>query len=245
MENEIAEEQKAMRPTAKSPLNPGFGSRSKEHVVKSPFTRFANHKEHKEQPHIKAARLHIGMLRSPQDEISELERTKKELDHMRMREIEHVQQIEVLKSMLRRQEGHIRALKTENSRLKHQSRLQPSYDDTELLLALQLSAAECGVESQIQIGVDPDTMSYEQLLELGEQIGSVSVGLTPKQFADLKEEVSEMQISTCSICQTDIERGQLFKRLPSCTHLHHSECIWQWFQKKNECPVCKASAIAK
>lgn len=144
--------------------------------------------------------------------------------------------------MLKRQDLHLRSIKHENSRLKHSFRRRPSYEDPELLLALQLSAAESAVD--IQAGVDPDRMSYEQLLELGEQIGIVSVGLTPRQFAELNEEVCDTQTSTCSICQLDIEPGQLFKRLPECSHLHHSDCIGQWLRNKNVCPVCKASAIA-
>lgn len=244
MENEIAEEHKAIRPATKSPLNPGFSARTKEHNAKTPFTRYANHKE---QVQMRAARLHIGMLRSSQDDSAEGERIKKELDMLRTRDIEHTQvilrqQIGVLKAMLKRQESQLRALKTENTTLKLQSRHQPSYDDTELLLALQLSAAESGIESQM--GVDLDTMTYEQLLELGDHIGTVSVGLTPIQMARLKEEVSEEQGSTCSICQLDIDEGHLFKRLPACSHLHHSECIEQWLRSKNVCPVCKATAIA-
>jgi hypothetical protein len=240
MEHEIAEEYKAKRPASKSPLNPGFSSRAREHSIKTPFARYA---QHKEAVQIKAAKLHIGMLRAAQVEESELDRVKKELEQYKQRageqqEVQTRQAIASMKTMLRRQETHIRALRQENSRLKHESRIH-AYDDTQLALALQLSAAECRGQ------LNPDLMSYEQLLELGEQIGAVSVGLSSKQFAGLEEEVSEATQSTCSICQTDIEVGHKFKRLPLCPHLHHTDCIRQWFEHKNACPVCKVSAITR
>jgi hypothetical protein len=246
MENEIAEEQKAMQTSPKTSLSTGLSSRSKEHILKTPFGR---HPHSREAAHIRAAKLHLGMYRSAQEEGSELERLKKELEHYMRRDIEHVQvrptqQIESLKSTLRRQETHFRVLKEENERLQQQTMIpQATYDDTELLLALQLSAAESGVQTQFIY--DPDQMSYEQLIELGDQIGSVSVGLTPAQFEGLRERVCDSVLTTCSICQTDIDTGDCYICLPACPHLHHTECVKQWFQHKNACPVCKASAIAK
>jgi hypothetical protein len=240
MEHDIAEEYKAKRPASKSPLNPGFSLRAREHSIKTPYARYAQHREAVQK---KAAKMHIGMLQAAQKEGSELDRVKRELEQYKQRaeeqqEVQTRQAIAYMQTMLRRQDSQIKALRHQNSRLKHESRIHAD-DDTQLALALRLSAAECGGQ------LDPDLMSYEELLELGEQIGAVSVGLSPKQFAYLVEEVSEATQSICSICQTDIEAGDKFKRLPLCPHLHHTECIRQWFELKNACPVCKVSAITR
>lgn len=232
MENEVAEEHKALRPAAMPLLYLGYASRNKEHVVKSPFTRYPS-------------RAALSKGRKELDYKAELEQVKKTLEAFTIRDTQ-LQQVlpsqkaAALRALLGRREEQIKALLTENARLKRQARYQVAYDDTELLLALQLSAEEFRSERR----VDPDLLSYEQLLELGEQIGTVSVGLTQEQFGALEGGVSSTGQSTCSICQTDIEIGQSFKRLPWCAHDHHTECIGQWLQHKNTCPVCKASALA-
>lgn len=89
MENEVAEEHKAMLPSVKSPLYHGL-SHTREHIAKTPFTRYPNPQIHSQ---VKAAKLHIGMLRSLQDDPSELERMKEELAYLRMRDVEHLQVI--------------------------------------------------------------------------------------------------------------------------------------------------------
>lgn len=42
----------------------------------------------------------------------------------------------------------------------------------------------------------------------------------------------------CVICLTDFQEGDKAIILP-CTHLFHSECIRNWFQRNNTCPICK------
>jgi hypothetical protein len=232
MENDVAEEHKALRPAAMPLLYLGLASRNKEHVVKSPFARYPTR-----------AALCKGQEEEAQK--AELEQVKKTLEYYTRRDTQlqqvlTTQKTDALRALLGRKEEQIKALLTENARLKRQARHRRAYDDTELLLALQLSAEEFRGEGR----GDPDLMSYEQLLELGEQMGTVSVGLSQEQFGALEGGVSSTGQSTCSICQTDIETGQSFKRLPWCAHDHHTECIGQWLQHKNTCPVCKASALA-
>jgi hypothetical protein len=40
-------------------------------------------------------------------------------------------------------------------------------------------------QAEYEHDIDPDQMTYEELLELEEKIGSVSRGLTPQQLAQL------------------------------------------------------------
>lgn len=42
----------------------------------------------------------------------------------------------------------------------------------------------------------------------------------------------------CVICLTDFENGDKTIVLP-CIHLFHYDCIVQWFESHNSCPVCK------
>lgn len=40
----------------------------------------------------------------------------------------------------------------------------------------------------------------------------------------------------CAICLEDIGTGS---RLKNCKHVYHTECIREWFKKKQNCPVCR------
>jgi len=42
----------------------------------------------------------------------------------------------------------------------------------------------------------------------------------------------------CVVCLTKYENNDKAIILP-CTHLFHSDCIKDWFNKQNTCPICK------
>jgi hypothetical protein len=91
--------------------------------------------------------------------------------------------------------------------------------------------------------IDPDSMSYEQLLELEEKIGKVNNGMKQEAISKIpfKEfrgaEEKEMG-KKCSICQCDYEEGEKFKELP-CKHDYHMNCIDKWLLTNKHCPICK------
>ncbi|RVW55369.1 putative E3 ubiquitin-protein ligase HIP1 [Vitis vinifera] len=70
-----------------------------------------------------------------------------------------------------------------------------------------------------EMHLDIDSMSYEELLALGEHIGSVSTG--SEEYAD------------------DDGVGNL-----DCGHVYHVACIKEWLAQKNSCPICKNTALA-
>ncbi|KAL6339062.1 hypothetical protein AAG906_024213 [Vitis piasezkii] len=73
-----------------------------------------------------------------------------------------------------------------------------------------------------EMHLDIDSMSYEELLALGEHIGSVSTGLSEEEeYAD------------------DDGVGNL-----DCGHVYHVACIKEWLAQKNSCPICKNTALA-
>eukprot|EP00995_Heteronema_vittatum_P011675 NODE_739_length_1201_cov_544.653646_g479_i1.p1 GENE.NODE_739_length_1201_cov_544.653646_g479_i1~~NODE_739_length_1201_cov_544.653646_g479_i1.p1 ORF type:complete len:250 (-),score=81.45 NODE_739_length_1201_cov_544.653646_g479_i1:452-1141(-) len=43
---------------------------------------------------------------------------------------------------------------------------------------------------------------------------------------------------TCLVCQDDMRKGQLGRRL-YCCHLFHAKCIERWLDQNPSCPVCK------
>ncbi|KAG0502547.1 hypothetical protein HPP92_002619 [Vanilla planifolia] len=106
-----------------------------------------------------------------------------------------------------------------------------------------------------ELRMDIDNMSYEDLLALEEQMGSVSTGLTDEALTKCLKRVDFKQPSSasgfrgcvpdeksCSICQEECVDGEEIGIL-ECEHCFHAACIEQWLRLKNWCPICKASAL--
>ncbi|KAM7484842.1 hypothetical protein LguiA_000851 [Lonicera macranthoides] len=93
--------------------------------------------------------------------------------------------------------------------------------------------------------VDPDELSYEELLALGEVVGTESRGLSADTIASLTSMNYKTQSSqggssdTCVICRFDYEDDDTLTVL-SCKHSYHSECINNWLQINKVCPICSA-----
>ncbi|CAI9096130.1 OLC1v1032210C1 [Oldenlandia corymbosa var. corymbosa] len=100
-----------------------------------------------------------------------------------------------------------------------------------------------------------DSALYEELLILSEKIGYVGTGLSeeeilgclcifkPSEFVSGPLLISIDKEWKCSICQEGCRTIDSIGRL-GCGHCHHIDCIKQWLQLKNECPVCKTAPIA-
>lgn len=91
--------------------------------------------------------------------------------------------------------------------------------------------------------VDPDELSYEELIALGEVVGTESRGLSADTIASLasinykSQGIQEGTSDSCVICRLDYEDGDSLTVL-SCKHLYHPECINNWLQINKVCPVC-------
>jgi len=97
--------------------------------------------------------------------------------------------------------------------------------------------------------VDPDNMSYEELIALGEAVGTESRGLSAQAIAalpgfthvsDPKDGINSQE--QCVVCRHEYEEGDAMLTLP-CKHKYHSECIQQWLQINKVCPVCSAEVL--
>ena len=100
------------------------------------------------------------------------------------------------------------------------------------------------------MGPNPDRMTYEQLLELGEAQGKVSRGLTREQIENnLAEPVAydsadtaRMSEKQCLICMEQFQEGAMVRILP-CKHLYDTECIEEWLAKERRCPLCSKDPL--
>ncbi|EOY21128.1 RING/U-box superfamily protein, putative isoform 2 [Theobroma cacao] len=104
--------------------------------------------------------------------------------------------------------------------------------------------------------LDIDSMSYEQLLELGDKIGYVNTGLKEDEISrclrkikgsimnELPPNLHTHVDKKCSICQEEYEADEEMGKL-YCGHSFHIQCIKQWLVQKNTCPVCKTEAATR
>ncbi|MCO5563453.1 hypothetical protein L7F22_017095 [Adiantum nelumboides] len=92
--------------------------------------------------------------------------------------------------------------------------------------------------------VDPDAMSYEELMGLTEALGAQNKGLTPKEIRMLSVKkykrccFRSSKEEQCVICQQQYQRGDSIIFLPSCKHTYHKKCIRKWLEIKKMCPIC-------
>ena len=118
-------------------------------------------------------------------------------------------------------------------------------DDIAFNEALQEEFAIQAVNQQIidELCPNPDAMTYEQLLQLEDNVGNVSKGLSAQQFEKLpitkykKEKYSEN--FQCIICMEEFNEGEKVKLLP-CGHIFHPNSIKEWLMKQKSCPFCKS-----
>ena len=88
-----------------------------------------------------------------------------------------------------------------------------------------------------------DEMTYEQLLELEEQMGSVSNGLTEEEIKSLKHDKfikNKYLEDKCIICQYNFKELESVVGL-SCKHCFHFACLKPWIEKQHYCPLCKSN----
>lgn len=97
--------------------------------------------------------------------------------------------------------------------------------------------------------IDPDELSYEELVDLGEIIGEESKGLPAEEISsclrlfECQSVNSQTPINRCVICQVDYEEGEMLVALP-CDHSYHLDCISKWLQIKKICPICSTEVSA-
>ncbi|KAI5059275.1 hypothetical protein GOP47_0025594 [Adiantum capillus-veneris] len=126
--------------------------------------------------------------------------------------------------------------------------LEDSDDQEQLMIMLSLqerpqTAPQIDRDVR-QDDVDPDAMSYEELMGLTEVLGAQNKGLTPEEIRMLSVKkykrccFRSSKEEQCVICQQQYQRGDSIIPLPSCKHTYHKKCIRKWLEIKKVCPIC-------
>jgi hypothetical protein len=141
----------------------------------------------------------------------------------------------------------IQALKKKYSKYKHYLK-HTIYDQGDEEFMKEKSEEEYAlraVEQQImdEICPNPDKMSYEQLLQLEEEVGSVNKGLTKEKIKKIPVKPFHKALFDdnldCIICMEKFEENEKVKQL-LCGHIFHGDCIDKWLEKEKKCPFCKS-----
>lgn len=109
--------------------------------------------------------------------------------------------------------------------------------------------------------------TYEDLLNLQELIGQVKPQVTTKEELDKHDDqLFELKLTPtdttflsksshevlcrescpdrCQICLTGYENNDIVRKLSSCDHFYHRDCIDTWLLKgKNNCPLCRSKGV--
>ncbi|CAH0520828.1 unnamed protein product [Peronospora belbahrii] len=133
------------------------------------------------------------------------------------------------------QEENIAAYEEYEARLFRESVEQDHNQATSSMLSRLVSQ---------QRNIDPDNMTYEELLRLGEEVGDV-------KKERWREVAFQVLLSlpthywthghgedTCIICQYNFMPNDRAMTLP-CAHVFHEDCVGGWIRENNSCPLCK------
>ena len=186
-------------------------------------------------------------LKKKKADLMELTKLTEENIALKNTLIEQEQLLKQLHNLFIHNYNKINSLKKKYSKYKHYLKYT-IYDGSEEEHLKEKSEEEYAlraVEQQImdEICPNPDKMSYEQLLQLEEDVGIVNKGLS-------KEKIKKIPIKPfhkalfddnldCIICMEKFEENEKVKQL-LCGHIFHGDCIDKWLEKEKKCPFCKA-----
>ncbi|KAF8369541.1 hypothetical protein HHK36_019818 [Tetracentron sinense] len=96
-----------------------------------------------------------------------------------------------------------------------------------------------------QDNIDLDNMTYEELLDLGEAVGTQSRGLSQELISSLPISKfksgffsrKKSQGERCVICQMEYKKSERQITLP-CKHVYHAGCGTRWLSINKACPIC-------
>lgn len=169
-------------------------------------------------------------------------KTKKlsELEALTSKVTNTINEITSYNSNLRKEVDRLEtAIASKKRLLQNQNRLASSREVLEnYLLSIMMQMRE---ESEANNYPNPDNMTYEELLELEEKIGSVSKGLSKEKINSIqvvKFRKNDYPEDKCIVCQYEFKEWEKVKLL-KCKHCFHPECIDQWLMNQKVCPFCK------
>ena len=57
----------------------------------------------------------------------------------------------------------------------------------------------------------------------------------------IDEQYVQDEDNSCAICHSQFQNSDIIRTINSCSHFFHANCIEQWFQSHNNCPVCRGT----
>ncbi|KAL5255662.1 hypothetical protein ACHWQZ_G011032 [Mnemiopsis leidyi] len=91
--------------------------------------------------------------------------------------------------------------------------------------------------------LDPDNMTYEQLLMLDELLpknqGATKEMISNKTSLQQYHKSDNHENDSCIICISDFEENEGIRLLPCC-HIYHFACVDNWLKRKKTCPMCRS-----
>ncbi|KAK1431672.1 hypothetical protein QVD17_08204 [Tagetes erecta] len=112
------------------------------------------------------------------------------------------------------------------------------------------ATARAASSNSRQDSIDPDSMQYEELLELAESVGIENRGISTTRISQLPTSKyrsrlfskSKKKEESCVICQMNFNYGERLITLP-CLHQYHTKCISDWLKLKKNCPICQKEVV--
>jgi hypothetical protein len=195
----------------------------------------SNHKNNEEEKYIKQSDLIL--LKKLKEENLKLKKESENQDQI----------LKELHNLFIHNYNKINLLKKKYSHYKRYLQKSLIEDDSDNLLKEKLEEefALRAVEQQImnEICPNPDSMSYEQLLQLEEEVGNVNKGLAKDKINKIPLKPFHKALfddnNDCIICMEGFSEGEFVKQL-MCGHIFHGDCIDHWLSQQKNCPFCKA-----
>lgn len=96
----------------------------------------------------------------------------------------------------------------------------------------------------IDIIEDLTRMVTDELIdELSRLESETEINLQPateEQIASLDKKINQDNEDIfCAICQDKIKIGETYSCMPCNTHFYHHNCLEEWLQRDNSCPICR------
>ncbi len=57
----------------------------------------------------------------------------------------------------------------------------------------------------------------------------------------INDEHVQDENNPCTICHSPFQSADIIRTINNCSHFFHANCIEQWFQSHNNCPVCRGT----
>ncbi|KAL5544422.1 hypothetical protein UlMin_008206 [Ulmus minor] len=94
-----------------------------------------------------------------------------------------------------------------------------------------------GLFTYVHVFVDRLPLDHEDMAM--DDDDDVRVVAASKEFIEgLERQKVEDSDIVCSVCLEDVLKGSEAIGLP-CSHLYHGDCIVEWLQRSNDCPLCR------